>query len=142
MTVLSLQDAEKLARRAVEAARARSLNPMSIAVIDASLHLKFALREDGAGCAGIDIATSKARAAFSFGCSSRQIADALSANPLAAAGVTATLGGRVLLLAGGVLILDSAGVPRGAIAAAGDSPDNDESVVVAAISEASEQATR
>ncbi len=136
MTLLSLHDAEKLARLAVAAARSRSLNPMSIAVIDASLNLKFALREDGAGCAGIDIATGKARAALSFGCSSRQIAEALSANPLAGAGVTATLGGRVLLLAGGVLILDADGVPKGAIAAAGDSPDNDEAVVAAAISEA------
>jgi uncharacterized protein GlcG (DUF336 family) len=134
MTVLSLHEAEHLARRAIAAARAKSLGPMSIAVIDASLHVKFALREDGAGAAGIDIATAKARAALSFGCSSRQIADALAGNPLAGPGVTATLGGRVLLLAGGVLILDAAGAPVGAIAAAGDTPDNDESVVLAAMS--------
>jgi uncharacterized protein GlcG (DUF336 family) len=136
VTVLSLHDAEKLARFAIESARAKALHPMSLAVIDASLNLKFALREDGAGCAGIDIATGKARAALSFGCSSRQIADALAANPLAGPGVTATLGGRVLLLAGGVLILDADGVPIGAIAAAGDSPDNDEAVVMAAITRA------
>jgi uncharacterized protein GlcG (DUF336 family) len=135
VTVLRLQDAEKLARLAIASARVGSLNPMSIAVIDASLNLKFAMREDGAGCAGIDIATGKARAALSFGCSSRQIAEALSANPLAGGGVTATLGGRVLLLAGGVLIMDADGVAIGAIAAAGDSPDNDESVVVAAVSQ-------
>jgi uncharacterized protein GlcG (DUF336 family) len=133
MTILTLQASEQLAQRAIAAARAKSLNPMSIAVIDASLNLKFALREDGAGAAGIDIATGKARAALSFGCSSRQIADALSGNPLAGAGVIAVLGGRVLLLAGGVLITGADGVPVGAIAAAGDSPDNDESVVLAAI---------
>jgi uncharacterized protein GlcG (DUF336 family) len=133
MTLLSLRDAEQLAHRAVAAARAKSFNPMSIAVIDASLNLKFAMREDGAGPAGIDIATAKARAALSFGCSSRQIADALAGNPLAGPGVTATLGGRVLLLAGGVLILGADGAAMGAIAAAGDSPDNDESVVLVAI---------
>jgi uncharacterized protein GlcG (DUF336 family) len=136
MTILTLQASEQLAQRAIAAARAKSLNPMSIAVIDASLNLKFALREDGAGAAGIDIATGKARAALSFGCSSRQIADALSGNPLAGAGVTAVLGGRVLLLAGGVLIMDADGAPMGAIAAAGDSPDNDESVVLAALAQA------
>jgi len=135
MTILTLQASELLAQRAIAAARAKSLNPMSIAVIDASLNLKFALREDGAGAAGIDIATGKARAALSFGCSSRQIADALSGNPLAATGVTAVLGGRVLLLAGGVLIMDADGSPMGAIAAAGDSPDNDESVVLAALAQ-------
>jgi uncharacterized protein GlcG (DUF336 family) len=133
MTLLTLSVAERLARRAIVAARAKSLNPMSIAVIDASQSLKFALREDGAGAAGIDIATAKARAALGFGCSSRQIADALSGNPLAAAGVTATLGGRILLLAGGVLIPGEDGATLGAIAAAGDAPDNDESVVLAAI---------
>jgi len=136
MTILTLQASEQLAQRAIAAARAKSLNPMSIAVIDASLNLKFALREDGAGAAGIDIATGKARAALSFGCSSRQIADALSGNPLAATGVTAVLGGRVLLLAGGVLIMDADGAPMGAIAAAGDSPDNDESVALAALAQA------
>ncbi len=133
MTILTLQAAETLARRAIEAARARGLNPMSIAVIDTSLHLKFALREDGAGLAGIDIALGKARAALTFGCSSRQIADALAGNPLAGPSVIATLGGRVLLLAGGVLIPGPDGAPIGAIAAAGDAPDNDESIVVVAV---------
>jgi uncharacterized protein GlcG (DUF336 family) len=133
MSHLTLQDAEDLAKRAIAAARGRSLNPMSVAVIDASLHLKYALREDGAGLAGIDIALGKARAALTFGCSSRQIADALAGNPLAGPSVIASLDGRVVLLAGGVLITAPDGAPIGAIAAAGDAPDNDEAIVTAAV---------
>jgi uncharacterized protein GlcG (DUF336 family) len=132
MPDLSLESAETLAKAALAAARARALNPMSVAVIDASGHLKFALREDGAGLAGIDIALGKARAALTFGCSSRQIADALAGNPLAGPSVIAVLDGRIVLLPGGVLITGPAGAPIGAIAAAGDAPDNDEAIVLAA----------
>jgi uncharacterized protein GlcG (DUF336 family) len=133
MTALSLHVAETLAKQAIAEARAASLNPMSVAVIDASLNLKYAVREDGAGLAGIDIALGKARAALTFGCSSRQIADALAGNALAGPSVIAALGGRVVLLAGGVLIPGDGSPAIGAIAAAGDSPDNDERIVQAAI---------
>jgi uncharacterized protein GlcG (DUF336 family) len=133
MRTLTLQDAENLAKRAIASARETSLNPMSVAVIDASLHLKYAVREDGAGVAGIDIALGKARAALTFGCSSRRIADALAGNPLAGPSVIASLGGRVVLLPGGVIIPGPDGGPIGAIAAAGDAPDNDERIVAAAV---------
>ncbi len=133
MTLLTLDMAEGLAKGARTAARAMALNPMSICVIDASGHLKFALREDGAGLAGVDIALGKARAALTFGCTSRQIADALAGNPLAGPSVMAVLEGRVVLLPGGVLITDTAGATIGAIGAAGDAPDNDEAIVLAAV---------
>jgi uncharacterized protein GlcG (DUF336 family) len=80
----------------------------------------------------VDIALGKARAALTFGCTSKEIADALAGNPLAGPSVIATLQGRVLLLAGGVLIHDQAGETIGALGAAGDAPDNDEAIVLAA----------
>lgn len=132
MSTLTLEHAERLARDALKEARRLGMNPMSVAVIDASTHLKFALREDGAGIAGIDIALGKARAALTFGCTSRQIADALAGNPLAGPSVLATLQGRVVLLAGGVPVTDAGGSIVGAIAAAGDAPDRDEAIVLAA----------
>jgi uncharacterized protein GlcG (DUF336 family) len=133
MTALTLEHAERLARTVLAAARSRAMNPMSIAVIDASMQLKFALRDDGAGLAGIDIAAAKARAALCFGCSSRQIADALAGNLLAGPSVLAVMPQQVVLLAGGVLVHDAAGAIVGAIGAAGDAPDNDEAIVLAAI---------
>ncbi len=133
MTLLSLPAAERLAKLAIAAARGRALNPLSIAVIDGSGQLKYALREDGAGLAGIDIALGKARAALMFGCSSRQIADALAGNPLAGPSVIANQSGRVVLLAGGVLIESAPHGVVGSIAAAGDTPDNDEWSVMQAV---------
>jgi uncharacterized protein GlcG (DUF336 family) len=132
MTELTLEAAERFAKAAVAEARAKSLNALAIAVIDVSGNLKFALREDGSGIAGVDIALGKARAALTFGCSSRQITDALAGNPFSASTVVAGLQGRVILMAGAVLIHDGAGSVIGAIGAAGDSPDNDEAVVIAA----------
>jgi uncharacterized protein GlcG (DUF336 family) len=134
MTQLTLESAERLAKSALAYARSKSLNALSVSVIDASGHLKFAMHEDGAGLAGVDIALGKARAALTFGCSSKQIADALAGNPLAGPSVLSVLQGRVVLLAGGVLIRDSANEIIGAIGAAGDAPDNDEAAVLAAVS--------
>ena len=134
MTMLTLELAERLARSALAEAHARKMNPMCIAVIDASTEIKFALREDGAGLAGVAIAAGKARAALSFGCSSRQIAAALSGNALAGPSVLGVLPGRVVLLAGGVLVHDASGEVVGAIGAAGDAPDSDEAIVAAAVS--------
>ncbi len=134
MTTLTLARAETLAKAATAKAREKNLNPMSVSVIDGSGHLKFALREDGAGLAGVDIALGKARAALTFGCTSRQIADALAGNALAGPSVLSVLEGRVVLLAGGVLIQDAvSGATLGAIGAAGDAPDNDEAIVLAAV---------
>jgi uncharacterized protein GlcG (DUF336 family) len=133
MSTLTLEQAEHLTQSALRAARKLSLNPMSIVAVDNSTHLKFALREDGAGLAGIDIALGKARAALAFHCSSRQIADALAGNPLAGPSVMAVLQGRVVLLPGGVLVRDAEGQVIGALAAAGDAPDRDEAIVLAAV---------
>jgi len=133
MTSLTLSDAERYAKAAIVEARKRAMNPMSVSVIDGSGQLKFALREDGAGLSGIDIAEGKAVAALTFGCTSRQIADALAGNALAGPSVLARLQGRVVLLPGGTPIKDNGGTVIGAIAAAGDAPDNDEAIVLAAI---------
>ncbi len=133
MTLLTLSDAERLAKRAASEARTRGFNPMSICVIDSSGNIKYALREDGVGLAGVDIALGKARAALNFGCTSRQIADALAGNPLAGPSVISVLDGRVVLLAGGAPITGPGGETLGALGAAGDAPDNDEAIVLAAI---------
>jgi uncharacterized protein GlcG (DUF336 family) len=127
-------EAERLAKAAIGEARKRAMGPMSVSVVDVGGHPKYALREDGAGLAGIDIARGKACAAMTFGCSSRQIADALAGNALAGPSVLAVLKGGVVLLPGGVLIRDAAGAVIGAIGAAGDAPDNDEAIVVVATS--------
>lgn len=131
MTELTLEHAERAAKAAIAFAREKGLNRMGIAVIDAGGNVKLGVREDGAGLAAIEIATGKARAALTFGCTSKQIADALSGNPLAGPSVLSVLGGRIVLLGGAVLIKDADGTTIGAIGAAGGAPDDDETVASA-----------
>jgi uncharacterized protein GlcG (DUF336 family) len=122
---LTLDHAKFLAEAAFARARARSMN-VSVAVIDASFLLKAGFREDGAGPVTLEIAFGKARAALAFGCSSRQIADALAGNPLAGPSVLASLPKPVVLLPGGLVVRDSEGAVIGAIGVAGGAPDDDE----------------
>jgi len=122
---LTLDNARDAATAALERARSRGM-AVSVAVIDLSLQMKAGLRADGAGPATLDIAYGKARAALSFGCTSRQIADALSGNPLAAPSVLASLTGPIVLLPGGILLHDAQGGVIGAIGVAGGAPDDDE----------------
>jgi len=122
---LTLEHAKSLAEAALARAKSRGMK-VSVAVIDASFLLKAGLREDGAGPVTLDIAFGKARAALAFGCTSRQIADALAGNPLAGPSVLASVPGPVVLLPGGLLVQDSEGAVIGAIGVAGGAPDDDE----------------
>jgi uncharacterized protein GlcG (DUF336 family) len=121
MTDLTLEVAERLAKAAIAHARAKGL-------------MKIGLREDGANLAAIDIAEGKARAALTFGCTSKQIADALSGNPLAGPSVLGVVDRPIVLLGGGVLIKDAGGATIGAIGGAGGAPDDDEAVALAGAS--------
>jgi uncharacterized protein GlcG (DUF336 family) len=120
---LTLEHALSAAQAALARARSKDMS-VGVAVIDSSFHIKAALRADGAGAVTIDIAHGKARAALSFGCSSRQIADALAGNPLAGPSVLSALPGLVFL-PGAVLLQDESGI-IGAIGVAGGAPDDDE----------------
>jgi uncharacterized protein GlcG (DUF336 family) len=122
---LTLEQATAHAQAALARAASRG-NAVSAAVLDASFHLKAGLRADGAGTVTLDIAIAKARAALSFGCSSRQIADALAGNPAAVPSVLAALPLPAVFLPGGVLLRDAAGAIVGAIGVAGGAPDDDE----------------
>jgi uncharacterized protein GlcG (DUF336 family) len=125
------------ALRAIDAtlkhARAKSLAPLAVVVLDAGGHVRAAAREDGSGHSGIDIAAAKGRGALSFGINSRAVGEFMSGNPLLGTTLAATLHGQVLPIPGAVLIRDAAGRVRGAIAAAGDAPDNDETAALAGL---------
>jgi uncharacterized protein GlcG (DUF336 family) len=114
-------------------ARRRSLSPLAVAVLDAGGHVLASVREDGSGHSGIDIAVAKGRGALSFRMPSRAVGDFLAGNALVGATLCAALGGAMLPIPGAVLIKDATGRPIGAIAAAGDAPDNDEAAALAGL---------
>lgn len=130
--MLTLLRAETLVRGALAKARALDLNKVSAVAIDITGQVKVAMREDGAGIAGVEIATGKALSALTFGCTSGQISDALAGNPLAGPSVLSAVTARLVLLKGGVPIYGEDGAIIGAIGVAGDAPDNDEKAALGA----------
>ena len=133
MQELTLIDAMHGIDAAFAHARSHGLSPLAVVVLDAGGHVRAAAREDGSGHSGIDIATAKARGALSFRMSSRAVGDFMSGNALVGATLAATLNGQMLPIPGAVLIHDTAGGLLGAIAAAGDAPDNDEAAAIAGL---------
>lgn len=133
MQDLNLKNALHAIDLTLRYARAKSLAPLAVVVLDAGGHVRAASREDGAGHSGVDIAVAKARGALSFGMSSRAVGEFMGANPLLGTTLAVTLAGQVLPIPGAVLIHNGAGQIRGAIAAAGDAPDNDEAAARAGL---------
>lgn len=125
---LTLSAARRMLDAALVHAHARQLHGLGIVVLDAGGHLRASVRDDAAGFAALDIASAKARGALAFGMDSRQVADVFGGNPALCASLGSTLKGDMLPLAGAVLLRDSEGRVRGAIAAAGSAPDDDEDV--------------
>ncbi len=133
MEEVTLVGATAAIQAALAYARAQSLAPLAVAVLDAGGHVRASVREDGGGHSGIDIALAKARGALSFSMSSRKVAEIFSGNIALCVTLAETLKGQMLPLPGAVLIRDLKGRVIGAISAAGDSPDNDEAAASAGL---------
>jgi uncharacterized protein GlcG (DUF336 family) len=137
MDALKLTHALRAIEAALAYARAKHPAPLSVVVLDAGGHVRAAAREDGAGHSGVDIAIAKGRGALSFRLSSRAVGEFMNGNPLLGTTLAATLRGQVLPIPGAVLIHDTGGGLLGAIAAAGDAPDNDEAAALAGLADSS-----
>jgi uncharacterized protein GlcG (DUF336 family) len=133
MQELTLGRALKGIEAALAHARARAMAPIAVVVLDGGGHVRACAREDGSGNAGVEIAAAKGRGALNFGVSSRAIGDFLGGNALLGASLAATLNGQMLPIPGAIIFHDSAGRAAGAIAAAGDAPDNDEAAALAGL---------
>ena len=133
---LTLEVATKIAQATLAAGRQENVTALSVVVTDPGGHIRVAMRSDGVGIFGIDIAKAKAVTALGFNRSSLQIAKGLGTNPVAVTGLVGATDGRFLPIGGGVLIHDQAGNLVGAGAAAGSLPENDEKFITAGIAAA------
>jgi len=126
MSLLSLQQSERIIDQALEKARQLKLPPLAVVVLDESGHIKAVKREDGASMFRVDIGQAKAWGAVAMGCSSRALANRAKQNQNFFLGLAATSSGRLLPQQGGVLIRDAAGTVVGAVGISGASGDEDE----------------
>jgi uncharacterized protein GlcG (DUF336 family) len=129
---LTLEKATIIVDRALATARGMKIRPLCVAVLDDGGNLKALKREDGASILRPQIAIGKAWGAIGMGESSRSLADRLKEKPAFLGALSDMSGGKVVPVAGGVLIMDE-NVIIGAAGASGGTADEDETCVVAGI---------
>ena len=129
---LTLEKATIIVDRALAKARETKIRPLCVAVQDDGGHLKALKRDDGASILRPQIAIGKAWGAIAMGESSRSLADRLKDRPAFLGALSDMSGGKVVPVAGGVLILEG-NVIIGAAGASGGTADEDEACVVAGI---------
>ena len=129
---LTLEKASILVDQALAKARQMKIRPLAVAVLDDGGNLKALKREDGASVLRPQIAVSKAWGAIGMGESSRSLAERLKDRPAFLGALSDMSGGKVVPVAGGVLIMDG-DIIIGAGGASGGTADEDEACVVAGI---------
>lgn len=136
MTSITLVQANAIIAAAFEKGAALGLKPLAIAVLDSGGHLIAFARADDASTLRPQIALAKAGGALGLGLSSRKIGEMAVERPtfVAALGPIAPHG--VVPAAGGVIVVDNAGRPIGAVGVTGDTSDNDEICALAGITAA------
>ena len=134
MAKLTLSIAQKILDGAIAKAGELGLMPLTIAVLDDGGHLKAFIRQDGPGAAlRPPIAIGKAWGSVGMGISSRILEKMAIERPHFMAGAIAASEGRMVPVAGGVLIRDGSDEIIGAVGISGDSSDNDEASAIAGI---------
>ena len=133
MSRITLKAADAIITAALVDSRERGLKPMTIVVLDAGGHPIALRREDGASFMRAGVATGKASGALALGMSSRAIAEIAENRPSFIASLGSIAPAGIVPAAGGIIVVDDNGAVLGAVGASGDTPDNDEAVVLAGL---------
>ncbi len=136
MTTLRLEAASRIVEGALKRAAELALKPVTVAVLDGGGHLIAFKRQDHSGILRPDIAVGKAWGTLGMGAGGRSLALRAAAAPAFYAALVGASQGRVIPVAGGVLVLDTDREILGAVGVSGDIPDNDESCAIFGIEQA------
>jgi uncharacterized protein GlcG (DUF336 family) len=136
MPDLTLQLASLIVDKALEHGRTLGLAPLTVVVLDAGGHLKAAKREDGSSLLRPEIAMGKAWGVLGMGFGGRELARRAARAPQFFTALIEASGGRMVPVAGGVLIRSSAGAILGSVGISGDASEKDEACAVHGIAAA------
>ena len=129
---LTLEQASMIVDKALAKARESKFRPMCVAVLDGGGHLKALKREDGASILRPTIAIGKAWGAVGMGESSRRLSERLKDRPAFLGALSTMSQGKVVPVAGGVLIMRQNEI-IGAVGVSGGTADEDETCAIAGI---------
>ncbi len=133
MTPITLQQAHIIIATALEYAAAHELQPLAVIVLDAGGHCLAYARSDGASPGRFQVAQGKAYGAVMMGMPSSKLKERADLQPYFVTAVNGAMQGRLIPVAGGVLVRDAGGVIVGAVGISGDTSDNDAAAAVAGI---------
>ena len=133
MTKLTLAAASIIVDMALAEGRARGYQPLTVAVLDAGGHLVALKREDKSSLLRPQIATAKAWGALGMGFGSRELERRAQKAPAFFNVLTELAHGRMVPVAGGVLIRNARDEIIGSVGISGDTSANDELCAVAGI---------
>src|SRR4029079_2322667 len=126
MTALPLEKARQIIDAAFAKGAELKLKPLGVSVLDAGGHLVAFERQDGASFLRPQMSAGKAYGALSIGMGSRRLEAFAKARPHLVSGIADVSGGRIVPVAGGVLVRDDGDEIIGAVGISGDTSDNDE----------------
>ena len=133
MAKVTLEQANTIISAGQLKGREMGIGPLTIVVLDDGGHLVSMQREDKSGILRFEIAFGKAWGGRAIGRSSRANETDILTREHFGVALAAASGGRIIPVAGGVLILDENSNVIGAVGVTGDSSDNDESCAIAGI---------
>lgn len=133
MSAISLNKAKKIISATLAKGKELGLNPLSVVVLDAGGHVKAFERQDGASAGRFAIADGKANAAIQLNMPSSKLGERAEQQAYFADAINGVFGGRIVPVAGGVLVLDKKGTTIGAVGVTGDTSENDALAAVAGI---------
>jgi uncharacterized protein GlcG (DUF336 family) len=137
--MLTREQADQIADAVLEWGRAHDSGRLTAAVLDPGGHPIVIKRDDGSEFFRVDIAIGKAWGALGMGLPTRVMAERVDHLPSLFVALAAMSGGRVVPVAGGVIIRRE-GVIVGALGVSGDTSHVDEDAAVFAIEGAGLQA--
>ena len=126
MNSIVLETANLIADKALQKARELKFAPMTVIVLDAGGQAKVLKREDHASLLRAEIAMGKAWGVLGMGFGGRELARRAEQMPIFFTALNAMSNGRMVPLAGGVLVRNGAGLVIGSVGISGDTSDNDE----------------
>ncbi|MFB3060144.1 MAG: heme-binding protein [Candidatus Binatia bacterium] len=129
MMKLTLEKAAIIVDKTLEKARELKLRPLCVAVLDEGGHLKALKREDEASILRPQIAIGKAWGAVGMGESTRELGQRLKDRPTFLNSLSDLSDGKVVPVAGGVLILEGNSI-IGAVGVSGGTSDEDEACAI------------
>ena len=133
MSNVNLEQALTIAQVALKKGREMNFHPLTVVVLDAGGHMTALLREDNCSILRENIARGKAWGVLGMGFGGRELARRVEKVPAFFTALNVMSDGKMVPVAGGVLIRDANNQIIGSVGVTGDTSDNDEICAVAGI---------